>query len=100
MKSTDLQKRQVRFHKTMQTTPYSYVMEVRLSKAANLLARTELSVGGRLKNRVPAFGAQAAVLRLLVQSPWTAPYSTVHRTVSVTVAPSRVRLPHHLTGTK
>lgn len=33
------------FHKTLQTTPYSYVMEVRLSKAADLLAQTGLSVG-------------------------------------------------------
>lgn len=33
------------FHKTLQTTPYSYVMEVRLSKAADLLAETGLSVG-------------------------------------------------------
>ena len=28
MKSTDLQKWQVRFHKTLQTTPYSYVMQL------------------------------------------------------------------------
>lgn len=33
------------FHKTMQTTPYSYVMEARLSKAADLLAETGLPVG-------------------------------------------------------
>ena len=33
------------FHKTLQTTPYSYVMEVRLSKATDLLAQTGLSVG-------------------------------------------------------
>ena len=33
------------FHKTLQMTPYSYVMEVRLSKAADLLAETGLSVG-------------------------------------------------------
>ena len=33
------------FHKTLQTTPYSYVMEVRLSKAADLLTETGLSVG-------------------------------------------------------
>ena len=33
------------FHKTLQTTPYSYVMEVRLSKAADLLAETGLPVG-------------------------------------------------------
>ena len=33
------------FHKTLQTTPYSYVMEVRLAKAADLLAQTGLSVG-------------------------------------------------------
>ena len=33
------------FHKTLQTTPYSYVMEVRLSKAADLLAETGLSIG-------------------------------------------------------
>ena len=33
------------FHKTLQTTPYSYVMEARLSKAADLLAETGLSVG-------------------------------------------------------
>ena len=33
------------FHKTLQTTPYSYVMEARLSKAVELLAQTGLSVG-------------------------------------------------------
>ena len=33
------------FHKTLQTTPYSYVMEARLSKAADLLAETGLPVG-------------------------------------------------------
>ena len=33
------------FHKTLQTTPYSYVMEARLSKAAELLTQTGLSVG-------------------------------------------------------
>ena len=33
------------FHKTLQTTPYRYVMEARLSKAADLLAQTGLSVG-------------------------------------------------------
>jgi len=33
------------FHKTLQTTPYGYVMEVRLSKAADLLAETGLSIG-------------------------------------------------------
>ena len=33
------------FHKTLQTTPYSYVMETRLSKAADLLAETGLPVG-------------------------------------------------------
>lgn len=33
------------FHKTLQTTPYSYVMEVRLSKASELLAETGLPVG-------------------------------------------------------
>ena len=33
------------FHKTLQTTPYSYVMGVRLSRAADLLAETGLSVG-------------------------------------------------------
>ena len=33
------------FHKTLQTTPYNYVMEARLSKAADLLAETGLPVG-------------------------------------------------------
>lgn len=33
------------FHKTLQTTPYSYVMEARLAKAADLLAQTGLPVG-------------------------------------------------------
>lgn len=33
------------FHKALQTTPYSYVMEARLSKAADLLAGTGLPVG-------------------------------------------------------
>ena len=33
------------FHKTLQTTPYSYVMEARLSKATDLLAETGLPVG-------------------------------------------------------
>lgn len=33
------------FHKTLQTTPYSYVMEARLSKAADLLAQTGRPVG-------------------------------------------------------